>query len=325
MTGPNRGRLTAGTLQAFVPARAHGFTVDLPGGTRVVDLGTAFVARVSEDGVVDVHVTEGNVRVDLEGRRWVSQTSVELSAGQGRRFDPSQAMITRLPGASHGPIEGLIAYWPLDTDATCQWGGSRTSRLQGDAAIVNNGRTGGALKINGHGGIEADPVDLSMRRSDLAISLWFNRQPDPRTNLRLLSLGGSEDDDHGYALFAGDHNLHAIVRKGERIATGGRHRGLDQWQHVVANFDRNGKLEVYLNGQRIASTDLTPFAGQDILSTKPLHIGRSVKGSKLDWIGMIDEVRIYRRTLSETEIRQLAGAEANRPATATTSKKESTR
>jgi len=64
MTGPNRGRLTSGSLEAFVPENAQGFTVDLPGGWRVVDLGTRFSLSTRQGGETLVAVKDGSVRLE---------------------------------------------------------------------------------------------------------------------------------------------------------------------------------------------------------------------------------------------------------------------
>ncbi|MBI1369427.1 MAG: hypothetical protein GC162_12330 [Planctomycetes bacterium] len=64
MTGPNRGRLDQGHLEAFVRPEAHGFTVDAPHGVRIIDLGTRF--RVDADARIEsrVQVLEGRVRIE---------------------------------------------------------------------------------------------------------------------------------------------------------------------------------------------------------------------------------------------------------------------
>jgi len=81
MTGPNRGRLTAGRLEAFVPQNAKGFTIDLPGGSKVVDLGTAFEIDVAQTGCSVVHVAEGRVELIAP-----DQSAVTLSHGQRARI-----------------------------------------------------------------------------------------------------------------------------------------------------------------------------------------------------------------------------------------------
>ncbi|MBI1369128.1 MAG: hypothetical protein GC162_10800 [Planctomycetes bacterium] len=76
MTGSNRGRLASGTLSVYVPAAAHGFTLDLPGGASVVDLGTRFVATVDELDRVQVRVLAGRVLI-----REATGAEHELSEG----------------------------------------------------------------------------------------------------------------------------------------------------------------------------------------------------------------------------------------------------
>jgi len=92
MTGPNRGRLTAGTLEASVPEAAQGFTIDLPDRSRVVDLGTRFAVEVDQQGRSMVHVIEGRVQL-VRGDR-----VLELTADQRAAVDSSGqiARITKL-------------------------------------------------------------------------------------------------------------------------------------------------------------------------------------------------------------------------------------
>lgn len=70
----NGCQLQSGTLTAKVPEPAHGFTVDTP-HVRVTDLGTSFKVRVDELGLLDCHVTEGEVRLrkNKTGQRLLAQ------------------------------------------------------------------------------------------------------------------------------------------------------------------------------------------------------------------------------------------------------------
>lgn len=95
MTGSNRGRLTAGRLEAYVPERAHGFTVDLPGGTRVTDLGTRFDINL-ETGRIDVH--EGMIQitgVNLSGE-------LKLHQGQSLVMGSEWMLLTPAPLVNGG-------------------------------------------------------------------------------------------------------------------------------------------------------------------------------------------------------------------------------
>ncbi|MBI1367835.1 MAG: hypothetical protein GC162_04190 [Planctomycetes bacterium] len=90
MTGPNSGRLSRGAISALVRTEAHGFFVDLPGGVRLVDLGTQFAADVDAAGDARIEVTQGRVRIDLLGASGLMR-SVALAAGDRGRSERTVA------------------------------------------------------------------------------------------------------------------------------------------------------------------------------------------------------------------------------------------
>lgn len=59
-----RGFLRRGSLTAYVPTQAHGFTIGAP-GLAVVDLGTKFHLAVDSRGASRVNVLRGKVRIDV--------------------------------------------------------------------------------------------------------------------------------------------------------------------------------------------------------------------------------------------------------------------
>jgi hypothetical protein len=95
MTGPNRGKLTAGKLEAYVPKKAHDFTVDLPDRSSVIDLGTAFGLEVGEAGRTKLRVTEGKVKWSPGPSAGPDAETVVILAGQ-RAWIPPGAAAPRL-------------------------------------------------------------------------------------------------------------------------------------------------------------------------------------------------------------------------------------
>ncbi|MBI1367223.1 MAG: hypothetical protein GC162_01070 [Planctomycetes bacterium] len=95
MTGPNRGRLTSGKLEANVPGRAHGFTVDLPNGVHVVDLGTSFKLRVEPGKDPHIRVLRGHVRVDVDRLADASPLTYNLLAGESISLNASGRIVSR--------------------------------------------------------------------------------------------------------------------------------------------------------------------------------------------------------------------------------------
>ena len=81
---------------------------------------------------------------------------------------------------------------------------------------------------------------------------------------------------------------------------------LRTWQHWVVVFDRtNGKLNYYLNGQFDVQQSPT-FPSGTINQTDNLYMGREIGGANARRLNAtIDDVRVYNRALSATEIKQL--------------------
>jgi hypothetical protein len=79
----------------------------------------------------------------------------------------------------------------------------------------------------------------------------------------------------------------------------GRNLERDEWCHIACSHD-GATLKCYLDG---VETDSTPM-GEIAQGEAPVLIGSD--GWGCDWIGAIDEVRIYNRALSEDEIGELA-------------------
>ncbi|MBI1370999.1 MAG: hypothetical protein GC162_20385 [Planctomycetes bacterium] len=125
MTGVNRGRLMRGGLSALVRPEARGFTVDLPGGVEIVDLGTAFDVNVSDGHSIDVLVTRGAVRVQsprLDPRILTAGQHVALR--DGALLPPTMLVSAttsrraKYPIVRGGFVDGAKAY--IDRDYTWQ-------------------------------------------------------------------------------------------------------------------------------------------------------------------------------------------------------------
>jgi hypothetical protein len=70
------------------------------------------------------------------------------------------------------------------------------------------------------------------------------------------------------------------------------------WTHLAATYD-GSRLRLFVNG---VAVDNTPSSSLITMSSGPLRIGgNSIRGEYFR--GLIDEVRIYNRPLSATEIK----------------------
>jgi hypothetical protein len=105
----------------------------------------------------------------------------------------------------------------------------------------------------------------------------------------------------------GSGGMNFLVKKGGANLTAsiGQALNANQWYHLAGTFD-GAMLRVYLDGELKGTRAV---AAPIDTTTLPLRIGSDYQaasaGSRFD--GLIDEVGIWERPLSESEIRQLAG------------------
>ena len=77
----------------------------------------------------------------------------------------------------------------------------------------------------------------------------------------------------------------------------------NQWSHMVGTGDASSNLRLYANGELIGG----PFTPGDYSPTATAgRIGGNCEGTGANFFrGLIDEVRIYNKTLSAAEVLQL--------------------
>lgn len=106
LTGPNRGYLHRGTLSAYVPEPARGFTVDFHTGNQLVDLGTEFTLRVRDPHAADIWVQRGSIELVTPTRRQM------LTAGYGLAIvgDITEPLTDALPPAGLAAINRTVRF-----------------------------------------------------------------------------------------------------------------------------------------------------------------------------------------------------------------------
>ncbi len=75
-----------------------------------------------------------------------------------------------------------------------------------------------------------------------------------------------------------------------------------QWYYIATTYDGTHKL--YVNGQLVAQNRVNKSL---IYETMPVYVGANTPSAEL-FDGIIDEVRIYNRALSDSEIKALYDA-----------------
>jgi hypothetical protein len=80
---------------------------------------------------------------------------------------------------------------------------------------------------------------------------------------------------------------------------------LHTWYHVAATYDGTA-MRLYLNGVEVGMVDKS--GALDVNSAVPVNIGRNPDGSN-HMHGSLDDVRIYNRALTASEIGMVMSAQ----------------
>jgi hypothetical protein len=218
---------------------------------------------------------------------------------------PSAELTATVPPPQQPPTSGLVAAYGLNAGS-----GSAVvdSSGRGNAGTVSGavwsaaGRFGSALSFDGVNDwvtvADSSSLDLS---SGMTVEAWVrpSRLGGWRTVVLKERTGGVV-----YGLY-GDQGsgrpLGQVDIRGERNAVGSVSLPLNAWSHLAATFD-GAVVRLYVNGVQAGSL---PFAGSMPASTGPLRLGGNAVWGDGEWFaGLIDEVRVYDRALSASEIQQ---------------------
>ena len=208
----------------------------------------------------------------------------------------------------------LVGYWSFNEGqgtTAYDYSGSNYDGIINDGAFVE-GISGSALYFNGEssyvnlGAVLTRPK-LQMGYGSVTVEHWINPpewEPDYRQIFSGVAGGG--ETGYGTMLHANGINFRCEVY-GE---IGGRQRLIkdigiikNQWNHIVTVFGRTD-IKVYNNGVLKSTTEITdPGAVQATITN--FRIGSYCSGAIWFFLGAIDEVRVYNRSLSDQEVKIL--------------------
>jgi pimeloyl-ACP methyl ester carboxylesterase len=220
------------------------------------------------------------------------------------------------------PTDGLVAYYPLDGNGIDASGNANDGAASGVTAVSNrNGIAGKASEFRNGAAITV-PSNTALKNltSEMTLGVWIKtssgsslgsgvipvsrREPSNRihflvyvesvngASLQCCSAGGSESG----TFYSPSSSTYSTLNDG-------------RWHHfaVTRKYGVNGFTRLYLDGVMISGKYLNGSAtASAAVMDAALLIGKQASGSDGRFTGQLDELRIYNRILSDSEIGLIA-------------------
>lgn len=326
--------LNHGKIRVHCPYEARGFEVLTPGGSKIVDLGTEFGLSVTGPGEIDLHVFDGLVELTIKGEDsrtveagaaiTISETK-EISERQAvEEMFTTVATLRRKRWESHNMEmlrrSDLLLYYDFSEAE------SRSQRLEPNRAQSQaHGRIVGANpvagRIPGKGGLLFErPGDALAFEFEppaameaLTIAMWIKIDRFEHSLSTLLNSNGWSSGDLHFQvtkdgnLRSGVHGVGAFQTASGTISQGDWNLVVVTWQFDTkqAQFWCNGRvLRTYEHHNGVISPAATSQLGFCQIGAWGDPDGMYFPRTR-DFKGRVDEVMIFSRALSSSEVTEL--------------------
>jgi hypothetical protein len=230
----------------------------------------------------------------------------------------SNALLTVNTG-SCASVSGIVSWWPGEGNGNDVAGSNPGTVSSG--VSYSPGEVGQAFNFNGTSGTILVPASSSMNvgvSTGLTVECWI-KPNDLSQRHPIVEWGtGSDIGVHFYVSHGWfderPGNLMANIVEGvgnwHPVLTGPGVLNTTNLQHVALTYDKaSGVGKLYLNGAVVASENLGTFTPQ---TTYPMYVGQRPSDSSVAlYGGLMDELSVYGRALSQAEIQAIYNAGAS--------------
>lgn len=216
---------------------------------------------------------------------------------------------------SQSVTNGLIAAYNFNTGKPYDQIAPKANGVEHNSGttVDHFGNTGMSYVFNNTSG-SGYYVDLSAATkanvtSGLTISSWVKLNPGTGERAIVSKWLSSQSQDQ-YILFINNSNQIQFAVGNPSVSASGITTSTalssNTWHHVVATWDNTGKHSIYLNGVLETSSTLANVTSINSTSSLPLLVGvQSIGPVTRPMKGAIDDILLYNRALSLSEIQQI--------------------
>ena len=199
---------------------------------------------------------------------------------------------------------GLVGHWPMDaadiagTVLTERCGNGLNASLGGTAPTIIPGKVGQGLSFGSSSNTTVGYTQLLDLTYKASFAMWINPDPSWPAYAVFLDKYSTNSGNTCWRVSRSSSTTMVSFYDYTHVIAGGS-LTISAWNHIVVTID-TGVCIIYVNGINVASgavfSPLQTYSGVT-------YIGRYVSGA--NFVGKLDDMRIYNRTLSQAEIIQI--------------------
>ena len=202
---------------------------------------------------------------------------------------------------------GLISWWPGNGNAN-DIQGANNGALQNGATFAP-GKVGSAFSFDGVDDFVnvADALDLN--NTTATWDFWF-RSAQTNQNVGLISKHDQNGSTHGFTIYLNPQGFLFVQIKDNNISVATEVSSVraindGQLHHVAVSFKSGGATTLYIDGVAEGSA---PATITFTFNQTPLRFGRTLDPFWAPLNGLLDEVEVFNRLLSPSEIQSIFNA-----------------
>jgi len=211
-----------------------------------------------------------------------------------------QQLLDLMSSFSSVPLQGLVAFYPFNGNANDASGNGNNGTMTGCTFVP--GKVGSCIQLDWEDHIDV-PDSPSLNPAKVTVSFWINFDTIVNVGNQFLVSKGNDGTKGSYYISQNEHQYFDFylgangidqVYVSSQIVTFKK----DVWYHVAGTYDGT-LMKIYFNGILSGTTTAQRTLG----NTQPLCIGYQNRPLWPYYTkGRIDQIRIYNRALSESEI-----------------------
>ncbi|MCF7764991.1 MAG: immunoglobulin domain-containing protein [Verrucomicrobia bacterium] len=224
--------------------------------------------------------------------------------------------------------DGLVAYYPFNGNANDESGNGRNGTVEGAVLELDRfGKPNSSYRFNGRKPQRITTPQSGDFSNGMTASCWVTADPDIPSESYILGSGGNSSRWFGLrtqyndpGTIAGNRYFfcHVSTVGGDVLLPQGETNpnilsyrpDFDTWYFVTASIG-NGKIKLFVNGQYAREASVGTLSQ---IATGKIVIGDfEDPRTGFSWKGRIDDVRIYNRALSESDVSALYKLESQPP------------